>query len=181
MGQDRSADQAPSRSTETGRRSAGDPRTGWPAAASSDNSRRPFAAGRLTRSLRPSAWRGSSPRCTSARSSALLHVGPQRRVLNETPRLVHDAELQRRHSRRVLNASDDAMEDVEQERFEKGRIRAHGLEIEHLKPFDSQRVLEVVEQGRVAPTLNPLVQARRQRTGQRFATVNSLRWRSSSM
>ena len=58
------------------------------------------------------------------------------------------------------------MEHVEEERLEKCRVCAHRLEVEHLEPFDGQRVLEVVEQARVAPTLDPLVQASRQRTGQ---------------
>ena len=54
------------------------------------------------------------------------------------------------------------MQDVEQQRLEQRRIRAHRLEVEDLQPLDGQRVLDVVEEARVAAAVDPLVQPRRQ-------------------
>src|SRR5262249_17377700 len=45
---------------------------------------------------------------------AFLHVGSQRRMLNEPPGLVHHTDLQRGGIGRILNARDNAMQDVEQ-------------------------------------------------------------------
>ena len=84
-------------------------------------------------------------------------------MLDEAPRLVHHAELERRRLRRVLDAGDDAVQDVEQQRLEERRIRAHRLEVEHLEPLDRQRVLDVVEEAGVPAFADPLVQAARQR------------------
>ena len=82
-------------------------------------------------------------------------------MLDEAPGLVHHAELQCRGFGGVLDASDDAMEDVEQQRLEQHRIRAHRLEVEDLEPLDGERVLDVVEEAGVAAVADPLVQPRR--------------------
>ena len=100
------------------------------------------------------------------RLEALLHVGAQRRVLDEAPGLVHHAQLERRRLRRVLDARGDAVQHVEQQRLEERRIRAHRLEVEDLEALDRQRVVDVVEEAGVAAALDPLVQPGRQRARQ---------------
>ena len=92
------------------------------------------------------------------RLQRLLHVRSQRRVLNQAPRLVHHAHLQVPGLGRVVHASVDAMQHVEQQRLEQRRELAHRLEVEDLQTVHRQRVARVVEHRAVAPTLDPLVQ-----------------------
>ena len=87
-------------------------------------------------------------------------------MLDEAPRLVHHADLQRGGFGGILNARDDAMQHVEQQRLQQHRIRAHRLEVEDLETLDGQRVLDVVEEAGVAPVADPLVQASGQRARQ---------------
>ena len=93
------------------------------------------------------------------RLQAFLNVGAQRRVLDEAPRLVHHAHLERRRLGRVLNAGHDPVQHVEQQRLEEHRVRAHRLEVEDLEAFDRQRVVDVVEEAGVSAVSDPLVQA----------------------
>ena len=78
-------------------------------------------------------------------------------MLDESPGLVHHADLQFRGLSGVLDTVDDSMENVEQQRLEQRRIRAHRLEVEDLEPFDGERVLDVVEEAGVAAVADPLV------------------------
>ena len=87
-------------------------------------------------------------------------------MLDEAPRFVHHAQLERGRLRWVLNASDDPVQDVEQQRLQEHGIRAHRLEVEDLEPLDRQRVLDVVEETGVAAFADPLVQPSRQRARQ---------------
>src|SRR5262249_40950118 len=50
---------------------------------------------------------------------ALLDVRPQGRMLNKTPRFVHDAELQCGLLLRILHTCRDAMQYIEQQRLQK--------------------------------------------------------------
>ena len=53
---------------------------------------------------------------------AFLDVGAQRRMLNEAPRLIHYAHLERGGLRGILDSGDDAVQNVEQQRLEEQRV-----------------------------------------------------------
>src|SRR5262245_36153255 len=75
-----------------------------------------------------------------------LHVRAQRWVLDEAPRLVQYAQLEGSRVARVLNTSNDPVQDVEQEWLQEPGVRPHRFEVEDLKPFDRERVIDVVEE-----------------------------------
>jgi hypothetical protein len=58
------------------------------------------------------------------------------------------------------------VQDVEQQRFDKGWIRPHGIEVEDLQAVEGQRVVNVVEEFRVSA-----FQFRPQRSGAVIVTV----------
>ena len=87
-------------------------------------------------------------------------------MLNEPPRLVHDADLERGGLRWVLNSFDDAVQHVEQQRLEQRRIGAHRLEVEDLEAVDRQRVFDVVEEAPVSSVTDPLVEPTGKRSRQ---------------
>ena len=99
------------------------------------------------------------------RLEGLLDVRAKRLVLDEPPGFVHDAELQRA-GRALGDAAADSVQDVEEQRLEQGGIGAHGFEVEDLERLDVERIVDVVEQVRVASALDPLRQAARQGAGQ---------------
>ena len=99
------------------------------------------------------------------RLERLLHVGAKRLVLNEPPRFVHDAELQRVR-RAVGDAAADTVQDVEEQGLEQRGIGAHGLEVEHLEWLDVERVVGVVEEVGVASAVDPLRQPASERAWQ---------------
>ena len=72
---------------------------------------------------------------------------------------------------RVVHASADPMQHVEQQRLEQRRILAHRLEVEDLQAVQRQRVARVVEHRGIAAALDPLVEPgakrARQQVGQR--------------
>jgi hypothetical protein len=83
-------------------------------------------------------------------------------MLDEPPRLVHDAQLERGGFGRILDTGRDAMQHVEEQRLQDYRKSPHCLEIEHLKSLDGNRVFEVVEEPRVTPAFDPLCAAARE-------------------
>src|SRR5262249_33016877 len=87
-------------------------------------------------------------------------------MLNESPRLVHHAQLQGRCVGRFLHACGNPMKDIEQQRLEERWIRSHLFEIEDLEALERERVLDVVEQARVAVPVDPVVEATRERSWQ---------------
>ena len=114
--------------------------------------------GQLSTTVRSRSAEAKSSAVCVARSMAgvslppglecFLHVGAKRLVLDEPPRFVHDAQLQRAYGRAVGDAAADTVQDVEQQRLEQRGIGAHGLEVEHLKWLDVECVLR---RGRRAP------------------------------
>src|SRR5688572_21586073 len=89
-------------------------------------------------------------------------------MLDEAPCLVHDAQLECRRLCGVLDAGNDTVQYVEQQRFEEHRVCAHRLEVEDLESLDRQRVLDVVEEARVTAFAYPLVESARQRARQKI-------------
>ena len=93
---------------------------------------------------------------------ALFHIRTELRVLDEPPGLVHQTELQASPLARVHDLRGDAMQHVEQQRFQERRIVPHRLKIEDLKCADRQGVLDVVEQPRIPTALDPPTEAMHQ-------------------
>src|SRR5687767_376423 len=58
------------------------------------------------------------------------------------------------------------MHDVEEQRFDQRRIRPHRIEVEDVKPFERERVFDVVEEVGVPPSFDPLLESRHQRPWQ---------------
>src|SRR5205823_2142508 len=85
-----------------------------------------------------------------------LDVRPQAIVLDEAPGFIHDAERDLASGRGFRELIADAVQDVEQQRFQDSRVRARILEVEHLESLQRQRVVDVIEEVGVSTALYPL-------------------------
>ena len=90
-------------------------------------------------------------------------VVPDRGVLEEAPRLVHDEDLKGRRDCRVVDDVIGPVEDVEEKGLDDLGVLIHTLEIEALEAAKAQSVLGVVEYRLVLPALDPFREAVRER------------------
>ena len=128
----------------------------------------------------------SSTLCVASNTAAfrLRHVfsasctyARKRRVLDQPPRLVHDAHFQRPRLRGIEDALAHAMQHVEQQRLEQRRVGPHRLEVEDLQAIQRQRVARRCRTsprtGRLRPTCAVAPPSAR---GSRLARVKRRRW-----
>src|SRR5581483_3990888 len=86
-------------------------------------------------------------------------VGPYARILEKDPGFVDEERLEYVADVRIADDGIGAVQDVEEQGFQKLRILPHALKIETLEARKADCVLHVVEQKPELPTLLPLVQA----------------------
>ena len=115
------------------------------------------------------------------RLERLGHVGANRGVAQEPPRLVQHEHFERAGERRVEDRRRRPMEEVEQQRLQDQRHAVEALEVDVLKRRQRDGVLDVIEDA--ARTGRPRTQRCRccaSARGRMFARVNSRRWSGSS-
>jgi hypothetical protein len=88
------------------------------------------------------------------------------RILQEDPGFVDEESFERSRTNGVSDHGIGAMEDIEEQRFEKVRVLTHLLKVETLEPRERNRVLRVVEQEPELTSTDPFGEARRKRLGQ---------------
>src|SRR4029077_6177167 len=89
----------------------------------------------------------------------LDHVSLDARVLEKHPRFVDEKGLEDGRDPAIGDKRDSAIQDVEEQRFEKFGVVTHALEIETLESGEGDRVLGIVKEKSELAPLRPLSKA----------------------